>query len=489
MSSFAPAPAIPLNPWVRILGALEKKVNRQSFDTWLKPTRFSHAKERTLVVRIPTTDFRYIAERYDDLIHEAIENLQLDFDEVSYVTPEEDPMLVRVREDGGFPPAPAHAPNTLGNPNLHGNAGAQRPALRGQGVLQQGGAPQQARFDWSTAAQLNPRYTFDAFVIGSGNQFACAAAEAVAERPSKAYNPLFLYGGVGMGKTHLMHAIGHEVKRRNPSASICYVSVEKFTNEMISSLRYDRMTTFRDKFRSVDLLLIDDIQFLSQKERTQEEFFHTFNALHENMKQIVIASDRPPKELPEIEDRLRSRFEWGLIADIQPPDLETKVAILQKKAESEQVALPTDVALFIASNVRTNVRELEGALTRLFAWSQLNGVEISLATTQQCLKQFIDTQVRKITIEAIQRTVAEQFGMKITEIKQKNNSRAVVVPRQIAMYLAKQLTDASLPEIGRQFGGKHHTTVMHSIAKIDEQRRNDKNLNSTLNKLQETLNN
>ena len=325
-------------------------------------------------------------------------------------------------------------------------------------------------------------------MIGSGNQFARAAAEAVAERPSKAYNPLFLYGGVGMGKTHLMHAIGHEVKQRQPTASISYVSAEKFTNEMINSVRYDRMTGFRDKFRTVDLLLIDDIQFLSQKERTQEEFFHTFNALHENMKQIVIASDRPPKELPEIEDRLRSRFEWGLIADIQPPDLETKVAILQKKAESEHVLIPTDVALFIASNVRTNVRELEGALTRLFAWSSLNGVEITLPTAQQCLKQFIDTQVRKITIEAIQRAVAEQFGMRVAELKQKNNSRAVVVPRQIAMYLAKQMTEASLPEIGRQFGGKHHTTVMHSISKIDEQRRTDKSLNSTVNKLQETLN-
>jgi chromosomal replication initiator protein len=313
---------------------------------------------------------------------------------------------------------------------------------------------------------------------------------AVAEQPSRAYNPLFLYGGVGMGKTHLMHAIGHEMKRRMPDASISYVSAEKFTNEMISSVRYDKMTSFRDRFRTVDLLLIDDIQFLSQKERTQEEFFHTFNALHDNMKQIVIASDRPPRELAEIEDRLRSRFEWGLIADIQPPDLETKVAILQKKAESEHLPmpLPMDVALFIASNVRTNVRELEGALVRLVAWCGLNGVEITLPTAQQCLKQFIDTQVRKITIEAIQRAVAEQFGMRVSELKQKNNSRAVVVPRQIAMYLAKQLTEASLPEIGRQFGGKHHTTVMHSIGKIDEQRRNDKNLNSTLNKLQETLN-
>ena len=239
--------------------------------------------------------------------------------------------------------------------------------------------PEQGRFDWSTAAQLNRSYTFDAFVIGNGNQFARAAALAVAERPSRAYNPLFLYGGVGMGKTHLMHAIGHEVKRRQPTASICYVSAEKFTNEMINSIRNDRMTSFRDRFRTVDVLLIDDIQFISQKERTQEEFFHTFNALHESMKQVVIASDRPPKELTEIEERLRSRFEWGLIADIQPPDLETKVAILLKKAESEQAHLPTDVALFVASNVRTNVSELEGALVRLIAWCQLNRMEITLA--------------------------------------------------------------------------------------------------------------
>jgi chromosomal replication initiator protein len=256
---------------------------------------------------------------------------------------------------------------------------------------------------------------------------------------------------------------------------------------MINSVRYDKMTSFRDKFRSVDVLLIDDIQFLAGKERTQEEFFHTFNALHEGMKQIVIASDRPPKELNDFEDRLRSRFEWGLVVDIQPPDLETKVAILQRKAEQEQTVLPTDVALFIAGNVRTNVRELEGALTRLIAWCSMHGVEITLPTAQLCLKQFIDTQVRKITIEAIQRVVAEQFGMRVAELKQKNNSRQIVVPRQIAMYLAKQMTEASLPEIGRQFGGKHHTTVMHSIAKIDEQRRHDKDLTRTLNKLMETL--
>ncbi len=481
--SFVPTATAVLNYWVRILAALEKKINRQSFETWLKPTRFSHIAGKTLYVRIPSADFQHIGDRYADLIQEAIDNLGLEIETVTFTTPQQDPSTPKVREDGGFAPLPSHSPNApkLTRPTSLGGGSS---AANGAG---NGPSAEQARFDWSAASQLNPRYQFDAFVIGSGNQFAMAAAQAVAERPSKAYNPLFLYGGVGMGKTHLMHAIGHDVKRRQPHASISYVSGEKFTNEMINSVRYDKMTSFRDKFRNVDVLLIDDIQFLAGKERTQEEFFHTFNALHESMKQIVIASDRPPKELADFEDRLRSRFEWGLIADIQPPDLETKVAILQKKAESEQTQLPTDVALFIASNVRTNVRELEGALVRLIAWCSMHGVEITLAVTQQCLKQFIDTQVRKITIETIQRTVAEQFGMRVAELKQKNNSRQIVVPRQIAMYLAKQLTEASLPEIGRQFGGKHHTTVMHSISKIDEHRRTDKDLNRTINKLMETL--
>jgi chromosomal replication initiator protein len=486
--SFAPTAAAALNYWVRILAALEKKINRQSFDTWLKPARFSHLTGKTLFVRIPSTEFAHIGDRYADLIQEAIDNLNLDIEQVVFQTAAQDPTAPKMREDGGFAPVPDHSPSAPQG-NGSANSGVNGRLTRGNPAPPPAPAVEQARFDWSVAAQLNPKYQFDAFVVGSGNQFAMAAAQAVAERPSKAYNPLFLYGGSGMGKTHLMHAIGHDVKRRQPHASISYVSGEKFTNEMINSVRhdYDRMTTFRNKYRTVDVLLIDDIQFLAGKERTQEEFFHTFNALHESMKQIVIASDRPPKELADFEDRLRSRFEWGLIADIQPPDLETKVAILQKKAESEHTQLPTDVALFIASNVRTNVRELEGALVRVIAWCSLHGVEITLAVTQQCLKQFIDTQVRKITIEAIQRTVADQFGMKVAELKQKNNSRQIVVPRQIAMYLAKQMTEASLPEIGRQFGGKHHTTVMHSIAKIDELKRTDKDLGRTLSKLMETL--
>jgi len=452
------------NPWVLVLDALEKKINRHSYETWLKPTRFSHSHGPTLFVRVPNPDFCHIGEKYGDLISEAIENLGLEFQDVEFVTDEE-----------------------------------QRPKKNERGAVQTGtplptesdssgtGTARQQRFDWDGASQLNPKYTFDGFVIGSGNQFAHAAARAVAERPSKAYNPLFLYGGVGMGKTHLMQAIGHEMKRRELQMAICYLSAEKFTNEMINALRNNKMTSFRDKYRNMDALLVDDIQFLVSKERTQEEFFHTFNALHESMRQIVIASDRPPKELAEIEDRLRSRFEWGLIADIQPPDLETKVAILQKKAESERVVLPTDVALYIASNIRSNVRELEGALIRLTAYVSLTGGDLSMLTAQAVLKNLIDSQMRKVTIEAIQRAVSDQFGLRPAEIKAKNNSHSIVYPRQIAMYLAKQLTEASLPEIGRQFGGKHHTTVLHSVEKITEARKTDKDLNRLLNKLTEIL--
>jgi chromosomal replication initiator protein len=449
------------NPWVRILESLEKKINRHSYDTWLKPTRYSHCNERKIFVRVPTAEFRHIGEKYGDLIQEAIDNLGMRFEDVEFVAAEPELSAARVHAaPAPTAPAPAVAPAPL----------------------------TQARFDWDGAAQLNPKYTFDAFVIGSGNQFAHAASRAVAERPSKAYNPLFLYGGVGMGKTHLMQAIGHEVKKLYPQLMLRYVTSEAFTNEMINSLRYDKMTSFRDKFRSLDVLLIDDVQFLAQKERTQEEFFHTFNALHEAQKQIVVASDRPPRELAEIEDRLRSRFEWGLIADIQPPDLETKVAILMKKGENERMVLPTDVALFIASNIRSNVRELEGALIRLVAKASLDGVNpVTVSYAQEVLKNMIEAQVRKVTVESIQKVVAEQFGLRVLEIKAKNNSRAIVFPRQVAMYLAKHMTECSLPEIGRQFGGKHHTTVLHSIDKIEEQRKADKDLNRLLNKLTEVL--
>src|SRR5271165_729382 len=457
------------NPWVLVLDALEKKVNRHSYETWLKPTRFSHSKGPTLFVKVPNPDCCHIGEKYGDLISEAIENLGLEYQDVEFVTDQEQRSGKNERRSGDGQNSEA----AVELPASNENTGT--------------GPAQQQRFDWDGAAQLNPKYTFDDFVIGAGNQFAHAAALAVGERPSKAYNPLFLYGGVGMGKTHLMQAIGHEIKKRQPEKSICYVSSERFTNDMISALRYSKMTGFRDKYRTMDVLLMDDIQFLVNKERTQEEFFHTFNALHECMRQIVIASDRPPKELAEIEDRLRSRFEWGLIADIQPPDLETKVAILQKKAETDQVVLPTDVALFIASNIRSNVRELEGALIRLTAYASLAGRELNLQTAQEVLKNLMESNVRKISIESIQKVVSEQFALRPAEIKAKNNSRAIVYPRQIAMYLAKHLTDASLPEIGRQFGGKHHTTVLHSVEKIEILRKTDKDLNRMLNKLTEGL--
>ena len=449
--SLSTVTAATANPWVRILDSLEKKVNRHSYDTWLKPTRYSHARGNILVVRVPTPEFRQIGDRYGDLIREAIEKLELKFEDVEFVTAEDEPSATAVRHDGGFAPSPA-AP--------------ARPA--------------QARFDWDSAAQLNPKYTFDAFVIGAANQFAHAAARAVAERPSKAYNPLFLYGGVGMGKTHLMQAIGHEVKKRQPQSAICYLTSEKFTNEVIHSLRYDKMASFRDRFRTVDVLLVDDIQFLRQKERTQEEFFHTFNALHDSLKQIVIASDRPPKELAEIEDRLRSRFEWGLIADIQPPDLETKIAILRRKADANGFALPDDVALFVASQVRANVRELEGLLNRVSAFSSLTGKPLSLDLAKETLRDMLPEEGRRASAAEIIKFVARHYGLKVSEIKSRSSSKQIAFPRQVAMYLCKQLTDLSYPDIGRHFNDKHHSTVIYSVDKIEQLRATDPDLHRTL---------
>jgi chromosomal replication initiator protein len=290
-----------------------------------------------------------------------------------------------------------------------------------------------------------------------------------------------------MGKTHLMQAIGHLIKKRNPASRLTYISAEKFTIEVINSLRFDRMITFRERFHGVDVLLVDDVQFIAGKERTQEEFFHTFNALYDIQKQIIISSDCPPKEITALEERLRSRFEWGLIADLQPPDLETKIAILQKKADAERIRLPDDVAEYVARSIKSNIRELEGALIRLTAFASLTGVEINLATAQQALKNIIASQEKKVTIEIIQKRVGEHFGMRAQDLKIRSNSKGIAFPRQVAMYLVKQLTAASLPEIGRQFGGKHHTTVLHSINKIDALRRNDKDLNRTINRLLDSL--
>jgi chromosomal replication initiator protein len=323
--------------------------------------------------------------------------------------------------------------------------------------------------------------------VGACNQFAHAAARSVAINPSRSYNPLFLYGGTGMGKTHLMHAIGRELMDRHASMRIIYTSSERFMNEMIACIRTDRMQNFHHRYRDADVLLIDDIHVLGTKERTQEEFFHTFNELHDHQKQIVISSDSPPKEIPGLVDRLRSRFEWGLLADIQPPDLETKMAILDKKAEAEGVHLPDDVRTFLASKTKSNVRELEGALVKLVAYSSLTGTPIHLQMAQQVLKHLVHVQDRRVSMDSIQKAVAERFQIKQSQLKEKSNTKKVVYPRQVAMYLVKELTDASLPEIGRAFGGKHHTTVIHSINKIEKTRHNDPELNRLLHSLMDSL--
>ncbi|NLM34708.1 MAG: chromosomal replication initiator protein DnaA [Clostridiales bacterium] len=337
-------------------------------------------------------------------------------------------------------------------------------------------------------ATLNPKYTFDSFVIGNSNRFAHAASLAVAESPAKAYNPLFIYGGVGLGKTHLMHAIGHFILQANPKARVVYVSSEKFTNELINSIKDDSNIEFRNKYRNVDVLLIDDIQFIAGKERTQEEFFHTFNALHEANKQIILSSDRPPKEIPTLEDRLRSRFEWGLIADIQPPDFETRIAILKKKADVEKLDIPNEVMVYIASQIKSNIRELEGALIRIVAYSSLTNREISVDLASEALKDIISNKKnRQITIEYIQEAVAAYYNLKVDDLKSQRRTRNVAFPRQIAMYLARKLTDMSLPKIGEEFGGRDHTTVIHAYEKISESLQKDESLQSTINDLSKKI--
>ena len=432
-----------MNLWDKILLHSERRVNPHSFATWFRPTRLERADEDRLVIRVPTRLFKKrLTETYGQLIQAVLTELGRPQLQLEYLCAETQPMAASV------------AP------------------------------PPQAKLDFDAVAhQLNPRYTFESFIVGASNQFAHAAAMAVADQPSKSYNPLFLYGGVGLGKTHLMQAIGHTLKRRNPSLRLTYISAEKFTNEVIASIRLERMAAFRDRFRNMDVLMVDDIQFIATRERTQEEFFHTFNALYDQQKQIVISSDCPPKEISSIEERLRSRFEWGLIADIQPPDLETKIAILQKKAESERVQVPDDVAEYIARAIKSNIRELEGALIRLMAYASLTGAIINLPTAQQVLKNIIETQDKKVTIEQIQKRVGEHFGLRAQDLKVRSNSKQIAFPRQVAMFLVKQLTSASLPEIGRQFGGKHHTTVLHSINKIEMLRHSDKDLNKTINRL------
>lgn len=436
-----------LNPWEQILEQLQKTLTPQSYSTWLKPARFSHVQDSTLFIRVPNDTFRiWYAQNCRDLVDAVLPSLTPDVSTIEFIC------------DG----PKTKPPKTAADP--------------GQGKLE---------FS-STAGQFNPRYTFDQFVVGTCNQFAHAAASAVAGNPSNAYNPLFIYGGVGLGKTHLIQAIGHVLKVRH-GFRLCYVTCEQFVNEMISSLRYDKMSSFQDKYRNVDTLLVDDIQFISSKERTQEVFFHTFNTLYESQKQIVFTSDRPPGDIPEIEARLRSRFEWGLMADLQSPDFETKVAILMKKAEAQGAAIPIEVVSFLAQKIRTNIRELEGCLNRLVAYASLTGVEISVGMAQQVLKAALTAQETKINIEAIQKAVADYFDIRIADLKAKNNSKKIVYPRQVAMYLSRELAGASLPAIGRAFGDKHHTTVLHSVEKIREQKESDKDLNKVINRLTDSL--
>jgi len=426
--------------WQRILARLEGEIGKQAFGTWLRPTSLLKDHGAAIHVRVPNRLFSdWIRRHYADRIAAAAAAFDRSSLSVDYV--------VDGDAAAAIPPA---APDSTGPSAVMPDAPSSR-------------------------------YTFDSFVVSSCNEFAHAAALRVAESPSRSYNPLFIYGGVGLGKTHLMHAIGNLVLARSPHLRQRYISTETFVNDLIGSIRYEKTNDFRSRYRNVDLLLVDDIQFLAEKERTQEEFFHTFNALHEAQKQIVITSDCQPREIPTLEERLRSRFEWGLIADIQPPDLETKVAILNKKAEAEEVHLPSDVSIFIASKTKSNIRELEGALVRLLAYVSVTGRRLELALAREVLKDILSDGDRAITIEAIQKYVANYYHLRVGDLKSKTNARLISFPRQVAMYLCKTLTQASLPEIGRRFGGKHHSTVLHSIRKIEDMRQHQHDFDRIVN--------
>jgi chromosomal replication initiator protein len=430
--------------WNQTLELMQEKVSKPSYETWLKATEASDLQGDTVIIEAPNEFARdWLESRYTNLITDALEDITGSALQVKFVIPQAEAPVENE-------PAPLKA------------------------------APSGSSQD-PPKSMLNDKYSFNTFVIGSGNRFAHAASLAVAEAPAKAYNPLFIYGGVGLGKTHLMHAIGHYVIDHNPNAKVMYLSSEKFTNEFINAIRDNKAVHFRNKYRNVDVLLIDDIQFLAGKEQTQEEFFHTFNALHEESKQIVISSDRPPKEIPTLEDRLRSRFEWGLITDITPPDLETRIAILRKKAKAEMLDIPNEVMLYIANQIDTNIRELEGALIRVVAYSSLINQDMNADLAAEALKDIIPTaQPKTVTIEHIQERVATQFQMPVPELKAKKRTKSIAFPRQIAMYLSREMTDASLPKIGEAFGGRDHTTVIHAHEKIS-------NLMSTDTELQKTV--
>jgi chromosomal replication initiator protein len=458
------------NIWEEILSRVQAKVNRHSFYTWFKPTAFVADDGSTVTVRVPNALFKdWITKHYSGVIAEALDEVRRAEALVNFVasgTPEAQARTVA-------PPPRASEPVANAAPGTRNMEPPIEDAL----------PPVQP----TSSAGLNPRYTFDTFIVGSSNQFAHAACRAVAEAPSRSYNPLFIYGGVGLGKTHLMHAIGHYVLLHDRNLVLTYISSERFMNEMINAVRYDRLIDFRERYRSVDVLLVDDVQFLAGKEGTQNEFFHTFNALYDSQKQIVLSSDCPPHEIEQLEERLRSRFEWGLIADIQSPDLETKVAILKKKAEAEAVPLADSVAIYIAGRIKSNIRELEGSLIRLIAYASLTGRELSVDLAQEVLRNVKDHEEKAITIDHIQKFVSEYYQLKLADLKSRNNSKSIAMPRQVAMYLCKNLTHASLPEIGRSFGGKHHSTVIHSIRKVEALRKDDTQFNTLLNSFIESL--
>jgi chromosomal replication initiator protein len=448
--------------WEQIKGWLAVRLSGGAYTNWISRTALASLHEGELTVRVPdATTEAWIRQEYTSQIRTAIQELNLPIRRVLYEI--ESLPAMAAAAHAGF--NEAGAGEVRGNGHLH----SVEPVFE------------------NTASWLNPRLTFNTYVVGSSNQLAHAAAQAVAKMPSRSYNPLFIYGGAGVGKTHLMHAIGRSLLDNFHGLNVVYTSSERFMNEMITSIKLDRMSIFHRHYRSADVLLIDDIHVIAGKERTQEEFFHTFNELYDHRKQIVISSDSAPNQLPGLVERLRSRFEWGLMVDVQPPDLETKMAILDKRAESEGISLPQDVRIFIATKTKSNVRELEGALTRLIAVSSVTGQPITLAMAHHTLKHLSTGSERKISVESILRTVAERFNLQPAQLKMKSNTRQIAYPRQIAMYLVKDLTHASLPEIGRYFGGKHHTTVLHSIQKIEELRQQDQDLNNLIHAITDSL--
>lgn len=474
--------------WNDILNAVEKRLNRQSFDTWIRPIHFEGFDEsgHVLHLRAPNHVVKdWVSANYSDVLDASLEELNLSGYELGWTVEEESSYANSAKNEDNLAEMSLEDDAANSAKDSSSSLFSLLEAAESDGLTP--GATTFVDIE-PLENSLNPKCSFQNFVVGSCNQFAHAAALAVTEAPGKTYNPLYIYGGVGLGKTHLMHAIGHAIKERNRYLRLSYISAEKFMNELINAIRYDKAQTFREKYRSIDVLLMDDIQFMAGKERTQEEFFHTFNALYDGQKQIVISSDCPPREIPTLEERLHSRFEWGLIADIEPPDLETKVAILKRKADLDGVVLPDDVAFFIASKVKSNIRELEGSLVRLIAISSLRGVPISKMLAQDAIRNIAeDDQPVGITIEQIQRTVAAHYRLRVDDIKSKNNSRQIAVPRQVAMYLCKRLTKHSFPEIGREFGGKHHTTVIHSVEKIESLVSKDQNFHRVVSDLMDSL--